>query len=58
MAFITDNAFDQGLNYLDTNGTRIDISGGSIFKYYEQRNRLKHRRDEEAILAIIFAIVS
>ena len=25
MPFIADNAFDQGLNYLDTNGTRIDI---------------------------------
>jgi len=26
MAFITDEAFDQGLDYLDTNGTRIDIT--------------------------------
>lgn len=25
MAFINDNVFDQGLNYADTNGTRIDI---------------------------------
>ena len=25
MPFITDTAFDQGLSYLDTNGTRIDI---------------------------------
>jgi hypothetical protein len=25
MAFIIDTAFDQGLNYLDTNGTRLDI---------------------------------
>ncbi len=23
--FITDEAFDQGLDYLDTNGTRVDI---------------------------------
>lgn len=26
MAFINDNVFDQGLNYADTNGTRIDIT--------------------------------
>ena len=25
MAFLNDNVFDQGLNYADTNGTRIDI---------------------------------
>ena len=25
MAFINDNVFDQGLNWADTNGTRIDI---------------------------------
>ena len=25
MPFIADNAFDSGLSYLDTNGTRIDI---------------------------------
>lgn len=25
MPFITDTAFDSGLSYLDTNGTRIDI---------------------------------
>ena len=26
MAFIIDTAFDQGLDYLDTNGTRLDIN--------------------------------
>lgn len=26
MAFINDNVFDQGLNWADTNGTRIDIT--------------------------------
>lgn len=26
MPFITDTAFDSGLSYLDTNGTRIDIT--------------------------------
>lgn len=25
MAFINDNVFDQGLNWADTNGTRLDI---------------------------------
>ena len=25
MAFINDEVFDQGLDYADTNGTRIDI---------------------------------
>lgn len=25
MAYINDNVFDQGLNYADTNGTRLDI---------------------------------
>jgi len=26
MAYINDTAFDEGLDYLDTNGTRIDIT--------------------------------
>ena len=29
MAFLIDTAFDSGLSYLDTNGTRIDICYGT-----------------------------
>lgn len=35
MAFITDEAFDQGLDYLDTNGTRIDICSQEPSTYAE-----------------------
>ena len=35
MAFITDEAYDQGLDYLDTNGTRIDICSQEPTTYAE-----------------------
>ena len=35
MAFISDNAFDSGLSYLDTNGTRIDICSQEPTTYTE-----------------------
>ena len=35
MAFITDEAFDGGLDYLDTNGTRIDITSQEATNYSE-----------------------
>ena len=33
MAFIIDTAFDSGLSYLDTNGTRIDICSSEPTTY-------------------------
>jgi hypothetical protein len=35
MAFISDEVFDQGLDYADTNGTRIDITVGEATNYTE-----------------------
>lgn len=35
MAFIIDTAFDSGLSYLDTNGTRLDITVGEATDYTE-----------------------
>ena len=35
MAFITDEAYDQGLDYLDTNGTRVDICSQEPTTYTE-----------------------
>ncbi len=35
MAFIIDTAFDSGLSYLDTNGTRIDICSQEPTTYTE-----------------------
>ena len=38
MAFINDEVFDQGLDYADTNGTRLDITstdpGGTYATMY------------------------
>lgn len=33
MAFLTDNAFDSGLTYVQTNGTRIDICSSEPTTY-------------------------
>jgi len=35
MAFIIDTAFDSGLSYLDTNGTRLDITTQEATNYTE-----------------------
>lgn len=35
MVFLTDEALDQGLDYLDTNGTRIDICSQEPTTYTE-----------------------
>ena len=35
MAFINDEVFDQGLDYADTNGTRIDITSQEATTYTE-----------------------
>ena len=35
MAFINDEVFDQGLDYADTNGTRIDICSQEPVSYAE-----------------------
>lgn len=35
MAYINDEVFDQGLDYLDTNGTRIDICSQEPTTYTE-----------------------
>ena len=35
MAFISDEVFDQGLDYADTNGTRIDICSQEPTTYAE-----------------------
>lgn len=35
MAFINDEVFDQGLDYADTNGTRIDITSQEATTYAE-----------------------
>lgn len=35
MPYINDNAFDQGLDYLDTNGTRVDICSQEPTTYAE-----------------------
>lgn len=35
MAYINDEAFDAGLDYLDTNGTRIDITSQEATTYSE-----------------------
>jgi hypothetical protein len=35
MAFISDEVFDQGLDYADTNGTRIDITSQEATNYTE-----------------------
>jgi hypothetical protein len=35
MAFISDEVFDQGLDYADTNGTRVDITVGEATNYTE-----------------------
>lgn len=35
MAYINDEAFDQGLDYLDTNGTRIDVCSQEPTTYTE-----------------------
>lgn len=35
MAYINDEAFDQGLDYIDTNGTRIDICSQEPVTYAE-----------------------
>lgn len=35
MAFISDEIFDQGLDYADTNGTRIDICSAEPTTYAE-----------------------
>ena len=35
MAYINTEAFDAGLDYLDTNGTRIDITVGEATDYTE-----------------------
>ena len=35
MAYLNDNAFDQGLNWVDTNGTRIDICSQEPVSYAE-----------------------
>lgn len=35
MAFISDEVFDQGLDYADTNGTRIDITNAEATTYAE-----------------------
>lgn len=35
MAFLTDEAMDQGLDYIDTNGTRIDICSQAPTTYAE-----------------------
>ena len=33
MAFLIDTVFDSGLSYLDTNGTRLDITVGEVTDY-------------------------
>ena len=35
MAFINDEVFDQGLDYADTNGTRLDITSAEATTYAE-----------------------
>ena len=35
MPYINDEAFDGGLDYLDTNGTRVDITVGEAPNYTE-----------------------
>lgn len=40
MAFINDNAFDQGLNYITTNGTRMDICSAEPTTYAEATSTL------------------
>lgn len=35
MAFISDEVFDQGLDYADTNGTRIDVTSQEVTTYAE-----------------------
>ena len=35
MAFMSDEIFDQGLDYADTNGTRIDITNAEATTYTE-----------------------
>lgn len=35
MAFINDEVFDQGLDYADTNGTRLDITSQEATTYTE-----------------------
>jgi len=35
MAFLTDEALDEGLDYLDTNGTRIDVCSAIPTNYTE-----------------------
>lgn len=34
--FINDNVFDQGINYADTNGTRIDILSQAVTTYADR----------------------
>ena len=35
MAFLNDEVFDQGLDYADTNGTRVDITSQEATNYTE-----------------------
>jgi len=35
MAFLIDTVFDSGLSYLDTNGTRLDITVGEATNFLE-----------------------
>ena len=35
MAYLNDEIFDQGLDYADTNGTRIDITSQEVTTYAE-----------------------
>jgi len=41
MPFIIDEAFDSGLDYLDTNGTRLDINYGSEATTYAEATSTK-----------------
>ena len=40
MAFINDEVFDQGLDYADTNGTRLDITSAEATTYAEATSTL------------------
>lgn len=40
MAFINDEVFDQGLDYADTNGTRLDITSAEATTYAQATSTL------------------
>ena len=51
MAFLTDEALDQGLDYLDTNGTRLDICSTEPNTYLQATSTLSLGNDTVNVTA-------